>query len=134
MHWAETPDAAIVDRLKWPFEGFCFDIEHAELWRPEWGPKPDLLADRIAVFETVYNAPPKLIPIYGHRYISAEPPEAGNPVFSVYQSDIITYGTDLWDYLMVEFAPRPPSEHPSQKQTEAPARKIRFWSDWVEDV
>jgi len=134
VHWAETPDAVIEDRLAWPFEGFCFDIEQAGLWRAEWGPKPDLLADRIAVFETVYKTAPKLIPIYRHRYIPAGPPDAGNPVFSVYQSDIIVYGTDLWDYLMVEFGPRDAEKNSRRKQAEAPVRKIRFWSDWAEDI
>lgn len=49
-------------------------------------------------------AAPRLLPIYSHRYLLAEPCRAGNPVFSVYQSDIIVYGTDLRTYLLHEFA------------------------------
>ncbi|WP_025721637.1 hypothetical protein [Paenibacillus sp. 1-18] len=30
-------------------------------------------------------------------------PEAGNPVFSVYQTDIIVYGEGLQDYFKLEF-------------------------------
>jgi hypothetical protein len=44
-----------------------------------------------------------LIPICSHRYIPAAPHEAGNPVFSVHQTDIIYYGADLMDYLQNEF-------------------------------
>lgn len=51
----------------------------------------------------VKNAP-RLIPVYGHRYLLAEPCVADNPVFSIWQSDIIVYGKDLRNYFLVEFA------------------------------
>jgi hypothetical protein len=68
---------------------------------------------------------PRLIPVYIHRFIPSEPPEAGNPVFSVHQSDIIIYGNDLAAYLSAEFGIPNPSTSP-----EAP-RAIRFWSEWL---
>ncbi len=49
------------------------------------------------------NAAPKLIPVFGHRYLLAEPCAAGNPVLSIYQSDMVIYAVDLYDYFLVEF-------------------------------
>ena len=41
---------------------------------------------------------PRLIPLISHRYLPETANETGNPVFSVYQSDVIHYGTDVADY------------------------------------
>ena len=81
----------------------CFDIEHNTFWLEEWGQKPDDLKAAFEVARHVFLQAPTLIPICSHRYIPATPHEAGNPVFSVYQTDIIYYGTDLLDYLQNEF-------------------------------
>ncbi len=127
-HWGKTPDETIAERLAWPFEGFCFDIEHSDLWWPDWGPKPETLSERLEVFRPIYEAAPKLIPIFSHRYLPAEPLAAGNPVFSVYRSDIIYYGSNLRNYLENEFygrwdiAPWPVGT------------RIPFWSDWAEGI
>ena len=69
---------------------------------------------------------PKLIPIFGHRYIPSEPNASGNPVFSVYQTDIIHYGADLVSYLEAEFLGG------ALPQKIATLRPIRFWSRLVE--
>jgi hypothetical protein len=81
-----------------------FDVEHNDLWRPSWGPKPETLEARKARVRELVAAAPRLIPVFAHRYLLAEPCTAGNPVFSVYQSDIVVYGADLRDYLIFEFA------------------------------
>ena len=47
---------------------------------------------------------PMLIPITGHRYLLANSLEAGNPVLSVYGSDIICYGSNLRNLLLLEFS------------------------------
>ena len=65
--------------------------------------KPESLDDAVAVACEAYGRAPTLIPIFSHRYLPATPCEAGNPVFSVYQTDIIYYGADLFDYLQNEF-------------------------------
>src|SRR5260221_4601515 len=86
------------------WEGLQFDVEHAGLWRPNWGPKPATLeAQKARVRELVERAP-RLIPVFEHRYLLAEPCVAGNPVLSMWQSDIVVYGADLRDYLLFEFA------------------------------
>ena len=47
---------------------------------------------------------PKLIPVFSHRFLVAEPCRAGNPVISIHQSDIIVYGVDLHDCFINAFA------------------------------
>jgi hypothetical protein len=51
----------------------------------------------------------------------------GNPVFSVYQTDVIHYGSDLENYLQNEFSYhlRGPGEY---WQMEGQPREIDFWS------
>lgn len=95
---------ALEGRFARLWEGLQFDVEHNDLWPSSWGPKPATLSGQQEQVRELVQAAPKLIPIIGHRYLLAEPCTAGNPVFSVWQSDIVVYGTDLRDYLVFEFA------------------------------
>jgi hypothetical protein len=111
--------------------GFLFDVEECGDWPEVWGAKPaDPREVRARVVEILDDAP-RLIPIYAHRGIPNEPLEAGNPVFSVWQMDIIVYGNNLERYLHNEFAgrPVPPSFDTSKLSSDGPLREIRFWKD-----
>lgn len=125
-NWREHESEAIRDQLGWPFEGMAFDIEHNVFWWDAWGARPDNLDDALAVARGHVAAAPRLIPINAHRYIPAEPALVGNPVFSVYQTDIICYGSDLETYLRCEFH-RLPYEEAVRREP----RTIRFWSELV---
>jgi hypothetical protein len=120
-------DDRIRQALRDPLEGLQFDVEHNGLWWPEWGDRPATPDERAEVIRALVEAAPRLIPIMGHRYIPESPHEAGNPIFSVMQSDIIYYGADLADYLRRDFATDPP-----RSPVGAPNRRIPFWSDLVE--
>jgi len=101
-HWQRDTEA-IAAAFEWLVEGLYFDVQHNHLWPQSWGARPVTAeAQQARVRELVENAP-KLIPILGHRYLLAEPCEDGNPVLSVYQSDIIIYGVNLYDYFLTEF-------------------------------
>ena len=123
-----TDDEAIRKALEWPLEGLLFDLEHSNLWLDQWGERPDTMGGRAEILTDLVHAAPRLIPIYGHRYIPAEPHAAGNPVFSVWQSDIVYYGTDLADYLRREFEPG----YFPLPAVEGAVRPIRFWSELVD--
>lgn len=98
-----TDTEALRGRFAWLHEGLEFDVEHDVPWRETWGPKPVTLdAQKQRVRELVAEAP-QLIPVFAHRYLLAEPHCTGNPVLSIYQSDIIVYGYDLRSYLLHEF-------------------------------
>lgn len=126
--WRDPASESILDQLGWPFEGIAFDIGHNVFWWPDWGERPKSLQDAISIARAAFESVPKMIPIYGHRYLPAEPQAAGNPVFSVYQTDIIYYGLDLRRYLACEFGAL---SHEDAIRGEA--RYIRFWTELVED-
>lgn len=121
--WRTPMSELVLDRLMWPADGMCFDIEHNVFWLPAWGPKPDSLVKAQAKAREAVRAAPFLIPICSHRYLPAVPCEAANPVFSVYQTDIIHYGFDLPSYLFAEFAVPNPFPVP------AAPKEIELWSE-----
>ncbi|HTA84103.1 MAG TPA: hypothetical protein VK783_14260 [Bacteroidia bacterium] len=106
-----------------------FDIRSNDLWLKSWGDKPSSLDSCVEIAHSYFNSLVKLIPIYNHRYIPETPSQAGNPIFSVYQMDIIYYGYDLASYFANEFKFLLPA---SIKTVEQP-RSIPFWTKWVED-
>lgn len=114
--------------LSWPLEGLLFDAKHNAFWYPEWGPPPAADHDKEQLIRQFYSCYPTLIPIYSHRFLPALPKLAGNPVFSVYQTDIIHYGNDLASYFAHEFKFTLPStfENPPQ-----PKNHIKFWDALV---
>ena len=118
-------EAVVRRALAWPFEGLLFDVEENDLWWPEWGERPASPQHRAEVLRFVVAAAPKLVPLYSHRYLPASPAKSGNPVFSIYQSDIIYYGSDLANYLEREFGDR-------DKPLGAPLRQIPFWSRFAD--
>ncbi|HEY0554341.1 MAG TPA: SMI1/KNR4 family protein [Thermoanaerobaculia bacterium] len=119
--WRSGDEATLRDWLDVPRQGILFDIEHIGFWLEEWGPCPVSLDDALKVASELIAAAPRLIPIFGHRMIPDEPHLPGNPVFSVHQTDIIYYGTDLENYLLSEFGLKVPGETPDT------IRRIRFW-------
>lgn len=100
----QTDAVAIEEAYEWLVEGLLFDVQDNDLWPQSWGAKPAERAALAAHVRALVQIAPKLIPIFGHRYLLVEPCKAGNPVLSIYQSDIIFYGIDLRHYFLTEFA------------------------------
>ncbi len=130
VDWRNVSEARILKMLSWPYEGMCFDIEYNNFWLHAWGPRPDRLPDAFAIAKRAIAQAPTLIPIFGHRYIPAVPAEEGNPIFSVYQTDIIYYGRDLGEYLENEFGYYFFGQ--SRYQITEPVKLIAFWSYLVD--
>ena len=120
----------IIVRLGWPLEGMLFDLQSNEFWINSWGDKPNTYEEKERIAKEKYLTFPKLIPIYSHRYIPSRPSEAGNPVFSVHQMDIIFYGSDLATYFANEFSFELTDEF---EMLDKPKREIEFWSKWVDE-
>jgi hypothetical protein len=124
-------EEAIREAFDGPLEGLAFDAERNTLWADAWGERP---GDSQALRETLRallraKAAP-LIPVYGHRCLVGAPLRAGNPVLSIHQTDIITYGDDLRGYLLHElFGEAGPC---AGGQPILPRwREIPFWGDFV---
>jgi len=119
-----TDNPALRQMFNWPYDGLLFDVENNNVWLPDWGEKPKTAPERAEVLKAIVDAAPRLIPLYSHRYLPAEPNEAGNPVFSVYQADIIYYGANLANYIDREVNRTPiPVEA---------IKPIRFWSQFTD--
>ena len=101
--WRDLENPGLMNMMGWPLEGMCFDIEHNDFWPRERGERPAGLSEAFEIARGHVARAPKLIPVFGHRYLPDRPATAGNPVFSVYQTDIIYYGSDLENYLHKEF-------------------------------
>ena len=131
----QKDDEAIIDALNRPLEGLLFHVEESSLWLDGWGERPgDVTAVRKKVARLVATAP-RLIPITGHRYLLANSLEAGNPVLSVYGSDIICYGSNLRNFLLLEFWPLLGLDHDDVAEganagiTQEKISAIPFWGE-----
>jgi hypothetical protein len=124
-NWRNLDDPELARSLSWPLEGIWFDVQGGHFWPSEWGAKPEGEAAAYTELRRRVASAPRLIPIYGHRYMPDRPHTAGNPVLSVYQTDIVCYGTDLENYLHNEFHDvfgTPPYDMTGE------VRDIEFWS------
>lgn len=119
-----SDEQQIREMLERPFEGLLFDVENCGLWWPEWGDRPDHPHERSLVLRNILKRAPELAPLVSHRYIPCEPCEAGNPIFSINQSDVICYGANLAEFFENEFGK-------FQVSVKAP-KYILFWSDLVD--
>jgi hypothetical protein len=117
-------EESIRDALERVVDGLAFDVEENNLWPESWGTKPDAAEEREQRVRELVAAAPKLIPVFGHRFLLAEPCEAGNPVFSIMQSDIIIYGADLRDYFLIEFADELLALSPNDEAVKAAEARI----------
>lgn len=133
VNWREglnsiVTKSKIISMFDWPLEGLLFDLQSNTFWIHSWGNMPDSYDEKVSIAKRYYSTYPKLIPVYSHRYIPSQPNENGNPVFSVYQMDIIFYGYDLATYFANEFHFALPRIFNIPDQ---PKRQIEFWSDWA---
>ena len=87
----------------WPLEGILDQVKYG-LWVNNWGAPPDSEESRLKIANEKIAEAPKLIPIYGHRYLIDSRSGFGSLVLSVYGRDIIVYGTTLKHYLVLEFS------------------------------
>jgi hypothetical protein len=98
-------------------------------WSPRWGARPVGTSERRAAIERLVSAAPKLIPIFGHRFVVPTDPPA---VLSMVGTDIIVYGANLRDYLLAELRDVLDLEPDWQPHTEKPP--ITFWDDLIHQV
>lgn len=123
--WRHGSEEDLRGRVAWPVDGLLFDVEHNSLRLPGWPDRPSPMADALAVAAEQLRSVPPLAPLCSHRYVPTVPAEAGNPVLSCYQADVIYYGQNLLDWFDWEFSRR-------SSAGAAQSRRVPFWSDIVE--
>jgi len=123
--WSSFNKSAYDDAIRWVLEGIEFSVEADGFWQGRWGPRPQALPEALEIVRGDFATWPKLLPLYGHRFLAAEPCRSNNPVFSIMGTDIICYGANLAHYLMHEFV-----DHDYERHTyEQDLRTIDVWSD-----
>jgi hypothetical protein len=125
--WRDDDPRKLREALNWPVEGVLFDVEHG-YWDHDWGERPEDRAEAVEAAAVLLAAVPRMVPIYGHRYLPAGHGSYGHPVLSMWQTDIIYYGSDLVDYIHHEFGtpdPGPDDSRPNPRAT------VPFWRDFV---
>jgi hypothetical protein len=90
----EIEDHRIRRLLEWPLGMLLFDVEKGFRW-PDRGDRPHCTGERREIVGSYLARKPRLIPLFGHRFLPESPNEAGNPVFSMYGFDTIYYGSNL---------------------------------------
>ena len=70
---------------------------------------------------------PKLIPLFGTRYLASGGDTARSPVFSAHERDVIYFGADISAWIGIDFegSPWPLVRLPLED-------RIPFWSDIAE--
>jgi hypothetical protein len=101
--WRDGDPAELRDRLDWPVSGVLFDVAHNAFWHPSWGPRPASTDEATQTARAHLGQVARMVPVYSHRYLPGGRGSHGHPVLSMYQTDIIVYGTDLADYVAHEF-------------------------------
>jgi hypothetical protein len=111
--------------------GFAFQAIHH--WRSEWGAAPLTEKEARERLKPIVDVAPRLIPLYAHRYLLAEPCQAGNPVLSIWGSDIIIIAPDLRTYLLGEFGDNFSGSSllrlTTHDQKEAREERKRLWNE-----
>lgn len=126
--WRDGAPQELRGRLSWPVEGVLFDVEHNVFWDPDWGARPDDQAEALHVAAQRLATVPRMVPIYGHRFLPGGHGTYGHPVLSMYQTDIIYYGTDLVDYIHREFTDGSAMRDAGLRQARA---TVPFWRDFL---
>lgn len=107
-------------------QGITFDIENNNFWYKKWGRKPLDKHQQLAVFFKEFAHIPKLIPIYGHRFMPTTiANNAELPIISVSQTDVIYYGHNILDFLERQFLEKDPMNVEQAYET------IPFWTDLI---
>jgi hypothetical protein len=123
--WSNFKKEEYDEMIRWVLHGIEFDIEHNKFWLERWGTRPAALSVAVEIARKDFESWPKLLPIFGHRFLAAQPCRSGNPVFSIMQTDIIYYGADLAHYLVNEFIDHDYALHTHEQKIQT----IPIWSD-----
>ena len=100
-----------------------YEFAEEVYWCDDWGKEPENEIDIALIVTKLLKSAPKLIPVYGHRYIPMIP-EDNPPIISIHDIDIIYYGQNLEDYFKVEFGGKEQGKIEFKNINPVP-----FWSD-----
>ncbi|MFG3601863.1 hypothetical protein [Micromonospora chersina] len=116
-NWRQLDATTLHEQVYWPLATALDGIQHGE-WPPGWSRRPHDLDRRMAKVKRLLADVPRMVPVYGHRYLPAGRGSSGHPVLSIHRlTDTIVYGKDLAHYIDQEFR--------------EPRVTVAFWRDYV---
>jgi len=104
-NWRDDSEERLRAWLDLPVRGVLFDVSTNSFWPASWGPRPHDPGDAQTEATGHVRRWPRLVPLYAHRFVAEG--SRGRRVFSVHQTDVISYGEDVVHYLRREFAGAP---------------------------
>lgn len=129
VRWLEeSPEyvETVQKKLKAPIRMLLDAVEQEEFWPASWGERPlegeqlhNKALDKL-------NQAAVLVPVYSHRYMPCLEGTGDAPILSVYGSDLIYYGSDLKNWLQIEFC-----SLPRQTIFESELPPIPIWQDLI---
>jgi len=106
-NWRQDGARRLRARIAMPIEGVLFDVENQGAWFADWGPRPASTRHAIRSARYHLERAPRLVPLYGNRYLPGLADAWGQPVLSVTRTDVVVHGAHLLDWLAHEFAAGP---------------------------
>ena len=131
--WRDGDPGDLRKMLDWPVGGVLFDVQYDDLWHPSWGQRPAETSTALDTARRLLAWVPKMIPVYGHHYLPAGRGTYGHPVLSIWQTDILMFGTDLAEYIAIEFLRRSMIPDLTPPPGWTPPPMVLFWSDFPDE-
>ena len=122
LRWTAVPDwrgrdlQATSELVEAPITGVLFDVVENDFWWPAWGRRPRRRAERQALARDHLSQAPRLVPLWGHLYVSDND---RSPVLSVVQSDLYCPAGSVVGLVCGEDTP-------------GDTHQIEFWSDLLD--
>ncbi|GLZ81704.1 hypothetical protein Afil01_65110 [Actinorhabdospora filicis] len=120
--WRDGDPEDLRRRLDRPVRSIMERVEDGG-WDLRFGPFPDDRRSGIAAARAFLAGAPQMVPVFSHRYLPAGADYPAHPVLSMWDTDIICYGTNLDGYIRREFG-KPDDDEPWPPHTTIPV-----WSD-----
>jgi hypothetical protein len=130
--WRDGDPGDLRKILERPVEGALFDVQYNALWHPSWGQRPAKMSTALSTARRYLARAPKMIPVWGHRYLPAGRSTYRHPVLSIWQTDIIMLGTDLAEYITIEPFGRAVIPLLTPPPGWTPPPMVPFWSDFLD--
>ncbi|MEU5860846.1 hypothetical protein ABZ815_06720 [Nonomuraea sp. NPDC047529] len=123
--WREGDEEELRRPVGWPVRVVLQDVERGD-WLRSWGARPESDEQALRVAAQELARAPKLIPIYGHRFLPGGRGTYGGQVLSIWGTDIISYGRDLAEYVTHDFHPRDEEADPGEEGDATPV-----WGEFI---
>lgn len=133
LDWRNGDPEHLRYRVDRAVDGLLPSMKDPASWLSAWGPRPEDPEEAFAEARRRLALVPRLVPVYGHRFLPAGRGTYGHPVLSIYNWDMVCHSEDLGDYIDREFG-EPERDADGIVIYDAPRNArptVAFWSDFI---